>query len=292
LADSGGTGEAIKVIEKNRIKKNNANNCQKKCNLSVVLFPVDMSLFKKKQPTGPVSGVFAFLGTDIHNHLLPGIDDGSPEAVQSIQYIRQLMNLGFSQFICTPHILPGVHNNTPETIQQAHQKLSTTLSQHEINVPLSAAAEYMLDTEMFPAIKERSLLTLKDNYVLIEMSYMDEPPNLDELLFELLIMDYKPILAHPERYICYHDRPDKLEQLRDRGCLLQANLLSFSGYYGKDVKHTAHWLLKNKLLDLAGTDFHHDRHLAALQSMSTDQKLITQLETYGFRNRELFGVNA
>jgi len=248
-----------------------------------------MSLFRKKPPEDPVSGAYAFVGIDIHNHLLPGIDDGSPETALSIQYIRKLTELGFSSWICTPHILPGVHNNTSDTIQDAHGRLSQAIAQQEITAPLHAAAEYMLDTEMFTGIREKSLLTLKDSYVLIEMSYLNAPPNLDELLFELLINDYKPVLAHPERYNFYRNDMYHLEQLRDRGCLFQANLLSFSGYYGKSVKDIAMYLLKNQLLDLVGTDLHHEKHLLALQQMSSDRKTMGLLQDYGFKNLELFG---
>jgi protein-tyrosine phosphatase len=244
---------------------------------------------KKKPLAAPVPGAFEFIGVDIHNHLLPGIDDGSPESLLSVQYIKELSELGFSEWICTPHILPGVHNNTRDTIQDAHKRLGNALVQHQLSVPMQAAAEYMLDTEMFQGIREKTLLTLKDKYVLIEMSYMSAPPNLDELLFELLINDYKPVLAHPERYSFYKRDLDRLEQLRDRGCLFQVNLASFTGYYGKDVKEIAFYLLKNKLLDLAGTDLHHERHLEVLKQMSGDKKLMEQLQGYGFRNRELFG---
>lgn len=247
-----------------------------------------LSFFQKKPVEEPVKDAFAFLGTDIHNHLLPGIDDGSPDAELSVGYIQAMRALGFTGWIATPHILPGVHNNTPQTIQQAHSQLSSALLNRQLDFPLHAAAEYMLDTEMFSAIREKKLLTLKDMYVLIEMSYLGAPPNLDELLFELLINGYKPVLAHPERYLFYADNLGQLEQLRDRGCLFQANLLSFSGYYGKEVRHIALYLLKNKLLDLAGTDLHHEKHLTALQRMSADKKTMELLEGYGFTNRELF----
>jgi len=248
-----------------------------------------MLLFKKQRTADPVPQAFGFIEVDIHNHLIPGIDDGSPESTLSIKYIRELQQLGFAKFICTPHILPGVHNNTDETIEAAYQRLTNALLEQQISLPVHAAAEYMLDSSMFPAIKEKKLRALKDDYVLIEMSYMSAPPNLRELVFDLLIADYKPVLAHPERYTFYQNDIYHLEQLRDGGCLFQANLLSFTGYYGKSAKTMATYLLKNKLLDLVGTDLHHERHLAALKEMSKDRKLMEVLGEYGFRNRELFG---
>lgn len=199
---------------------------------------------------------------DIHSHLLPGIDDGASTIEQSALLINGLEEIGFKKFITTPHIMGEIWNNTSSGI---NEKLASTLS--EIKVPninnrLRAAAEYMMDGEFTELFKKEKLLCLKDNFVLVEMSYLNPPIQLFEILFELQVAGYQPVLAHPERYLFYHTPSlSNYRKLKDVGCLFQLNMLSTTGYYGERVAKTADLLLKNGLIDFVGSDVHHNRHL-------------------------------
>jgi tyrosine-protein phosphatase YwqE len=157
-------------------------------------------------------------------------------------------------------------------------------------MPIDAAAEYLMDEGFADKIEAGNLLTLGDNYVLVEMSFISPPPNAEQLLFQLQTKGYRPIMAHPERYSYYGSDLAKYERLKERGCLLQLNLLSLSGYYGPDVRRTATKMLKAGLFDLAGTDLHHERHAEALQALMEDSRAVELLEGYAWRNKELFGV--
>lgn len=208
---------------------------------------------------------FSQIKKDIHCHLLPGIDDGSPDVATSVDLIRQLLNAGFQEFICTPHIIGDLYRNTPETIHQALLKLKSALQAEGMNVRISAAAEYMLDDYFLELIGSGNrLLTLSENYLLTELPYTIPPGNLEELTFEINTQNYQPVLAHPERYAYYHRTPKIYARLKDLGFLLQINLLSLTGWYGKPVRLAAEYLLKNELVDLVGTDLHHYEHLEAL----------------------------
>jgi len=199
---------------------------------------------------------------DIHSHLLPGIDDGASTIEQSATLINGLEEIGFKKFITTPHVMGEVWNNTRDGICQ---KLAVTVSELKvpnINTRLKAAAEYMMDGEFNELFKKEKLLCLKDNYVLVEMSYLNPPIQLFEILFELQVAGYLPVLAHPERYLFYHDPSlSNYRKLKDVGCLFQLNMLSTTGYYGDRVAKTADLLLKNGLIDFVGSDVHHKRHL-------------------------------
>jgi tyrosine-protein phosphatase YwqE len=119
------------------------------------------------------------------------------------------------------------------------------------------------------------LLTLKDNYVLVEMSYINPPIQLFEIVFEIQIKGYQPVLAHPERYNFYHGNLDAFKKLKNAGCKFQLNMLSSVGYYGPAVAKCAQDLLKNNLMDFIGSDVHHERHLAAFE-----QKIVVkEIET-------------
>ena len=198
---------------------------------------------------------------DIHSHLLPGIDDGAASIEDTMNLINGLEEIGFKKFITTPHIMSDVWTNTPTLI---NEKLSSTIS--ELKVPnidnrLKAAAEYMIDSEFNDLFKTKSLLTLKDNYVLVEISYLNPPIQLYDILFELQVSGYQPVLAHPERYNFYHNSLDEYKKLNNAGCLFQLNMLSTTGYYGERVAKAADLLLQNGLISFIGSDVHHNRHL-------------------------------
>lgn len=208
---------------------------------------------------------------DIHSHLIPGIDDGSKKAEDSLNMMKSLQKIGFSQFISTPHIFQSVWNNTPEIIQREEENLKLFLKVNQNPIPLKAAAEYMLDASLTYRLETEKLLTLKDNMVLIEMSYLNPPIQLFDLVYEIQIAGYTPILAHPERYLFYHDHIHQYEKLKNAGCFFQLNLLSTVGYYGLGVAKTADLLLKKGLIDFVGSDVHHMNHIEAF-----DRKVVVK----------------
>ncbi|WP_129749374.1 CpsB/CapC family capsule biosynthesis tyrosine phosphatase [Flavobacterium beibuense] len=203
---------------------------------------------------------------DIHSHLLPGIDDGAKDENDTLQLIDSLQGYGFSQFTATPHILPGVWNNTREGILKKEKSTLSFLKDNNISFPFKAAAEHLMDDTFVELFKSEQLLTLKENYVLVEMSYINPPINLYDILFELQVAGYKPVLAHPERYLFYHTKFDEYYKLKKAGCLFQLNLLSVTGYYGEGVLKTAERLLNEKLIDFTGSDTHHMRHAEAFKN--------------------------
>ncbi|MBP6688012.1 MAG: histidinol phosphatase [Lacibacter sp.] len=225
-------------------------------------------LFKKKKEEQIQHAVidYSALGVDMHSHLLPGIDDGSPDAATSVSYIKKMMELGYRKFITTPHIYPDLYPNNRDTITTALQVLRTKLKEEQVDVEIHAAAEYFIDDYFADRLKnDEQLLTLHKNYVLVEISFMQAPADLKNVLFELIVKGYQPVLAHPERYNYYHSRKEAYHRFKDQGCLLQVNLLSLSGYYGRGVQEAAHYLVNQKLVDFIGTDLHHERHLEAMQ---------------------------
>ncbi len=228
------------------------------------------------------------LGVDMHSHLLPGIDDGLQTVEQSVEFIKQLQALGYKKLICTPHILHGVHNNTPATILPALESVKKALAEANIQMPIEAAAEYMVDEELEQLIKSNEqLLTFGKNFMLIEMSYAGASPNIYQVIFDLRMKNIKPILAHPERYNYYHQNFRLYVDLRDRDVFFQVNLLSLTGYYGKAVKQTAEKLIEKNMVEFLGTDMHHAAHLKATQDFMATQSFANLIKNYPFLNRNL-----
>jgi tyrosine-protein phosphatase YwqE len=202
---------------------------------------------------------------DIHSHLLPGIDDGATSLEDTVTLIEGLKQLGIEKFITTPHIMGEVWKNTRS---QVEEKLKTTVSEIEIpNIKdnFKAAAEYMIDAEFKELFSNGKLLTLKENFVLVEISYLNPPIQLFDTLFELQLAGYQPVLAHPERYPFYHHSINNYKKLKKAGCFFQLNMLSVTGYYGERVAKISEILLKERLIDFIGSDVHHSRHLEQLQ---------------------------
>ena len=235
-----------------------------------------MRFFSSTKKTAAYPG-FTWLSRDIHSHLLPGIDDGSPDIETSLQLLRSLHDAGIKEFICTPHVIGDLYRNTPETINNALDKLRKAAKQNGLPVELSAAAEYMLDDHFMSLLRSKEpLLKLTKNYILTELSYSTAPEKLEEISFEISINNYQPLMAHPERYPYYHKDYKAYARLKELGFLLQVNLLSLTGYYGKTVAKAAKYILDNNLADFVGTDLHHFKHLNVL----TDTKSIELFEKY------------
>jgi len=246
-----------------------------------------ISIFSKKQYLiDHLEGI-----TDIHNHILPGIDDGAQNIEDSIGLLEKFRDLGIKKFIATPHIMNDYYPNTPETINNSLSLLRKGINDNENlkNTEIRFAAEYMMDQNFLDLLKSEKLLTLKENLVLVEMSYFQAPINLNEILFKLQTNGYKPVLAHPERYAFYHSKDlSKYEELKNRGCLFQLNTLSLTPHYGSNMQKTAYELLENGMIDFIGSDTHRIQHIEKLQTIQLKKKHLNQIHQVITRTREQF----
>ncbi len=242
------------------------------------------SIFKSSR----VKPDLSFIGADMHSHLLPGLDDGLQAIEESVAYIQQLHELGYDKLICTPHIISDLYPNGPETILPKLDLLRKELHKKNIPVKIEAAAEYMVDTEMEKYVESgKPLLTFGKNLILIEMSYIAASRNIEKVIFDLRMKGLQPVLAHPERYNYLHTEFEKYERFIELGCILQVNLLSLFGYYGRPCKTIAEKLLKNNMIDLLGTDMHHQNHMDALQNLAVQKDFYKLLEDVVIKNKTM-----
>lgn len=227
--------------------------------------------FLKRKNNGPVIDILP-VTTDMHSHILPGIDDGSPDIETSLKLVQGIYALGIRKTIATPHIISDLYRNTPATINAALSKLKAACAEAKIDIAINAAAEYMLDDHFIQLLRAPlPLLAIHKNLILTEQSFASATDNLHQIAFEMITSGYRPIMAHPERYHFYHQNYDAYSRLKDMGFLLQLNLLSVTGYYGKPVARAAKYLLANNLIDIVGSDMHHERHLEMLQDSKSLQ---------------------
>lgn len=218
---------------------------------------------------------------DIHSHLLPGIDDGAKSIEDTSEMLLQLKSIGFEKCITTPHSLPGVWENTKEGILTTFIQTKSELPESTSEMLHITASEYMMNETFHERIQTDELLTIKDNLVLVEMSYLNPPLALLDIIFELKLKGYQPILAHPERYFFYHQNQKMYKTLKELDVLFQLNLLSVVGYYGSSVAKIADRLLKENLIDFVGSDVHHMQHVNSFQNkiiIKSEKKLIEAIE--------------
>lgn len=225
-----------------------------------------MFSFFNKTPTPKFP--FHALGSDLHSHILPGIDDGAPDPVTSIALIKGMQDLGFKEFTGTPHVMEDLYHNNTESILQAHHLLQQCIREEGMTIEVRPAAEYLVDGNFQQLLQENTpLLTIKKNWVLVEISFIQPPRDLKQVIFELQLQGYQPVLAHPERYRYYHAKKAALEELHHLGCYFQSNLLSFSGYYGVATQQAAELLAEKGFTTILGTDLHHQRQIEALRGL-------------------------
>jgi protein-tyrosine phosphatase len=227
------------------------------------------NLFGKKEEVLPPFDLSVFK-VDMHNHLIPGIDDGSANMDETIALLAKFESLGYKKVITTPHIMSDYFRNTPEIILRGLDEVREAANKHNINIEIEAAAEYYFDETLMERLeKKEKLLTFGDNYVLFEFSFHTEPNKIDKLFFEMLTQGYKPVLAHFERYAFLFDRLDKAAEWRGKGINIQMNFNSVGGHYGPEVLKQAQGLIDAKLIDFVATDCHRMDHLMALEDNLT-----------------------
>ena len=221
---------------------------------------------------------------DIHNHLLPGVDDGFRNPEDSIQAIRTMVEHGVSEIVFTPHMNPDVYPNESES--HFREVFASFLPQvtSAISLQPSAihlAAEYMVvkDFEHRVADHADELLTYPDGSILIEMSYLYRSRNFEDAIFELGMAGLKPIVAHPERYLYMVDSLRDYERWIDMGASLQLNYLSLTGQYGEASVKIMRHLLEHNMYSHVATDLHSLSQLNRLLTTKIDSKLLKLVPT-------------
>ena len=239
---------------------------------------------KKKKEIHPID--FAEIGLDMHSHLIPSIDDGAKDLDDSINLISCLQSHGFKKIITTPHIMTDFYNNTIEVISSGLKTVKDELLKQSIDIKIDVAAEYFVDYNFQQKLLSgEKFLTLGDNYILIEFSFLTAPHNYLETIFQLQLKGYKVILAHAERY-SYFSEAD-LQDFINRGVFLQLNILSSIGYYSNDVRKRAKWLIDKKMISFIGTDCHNANQVKLYNLCKLEPMLADLLSSAKLLNNSL-----
>ena len=203
------------------------------------------NLFSKKQELNPID--LSVLKTDMHSHLIPGIDDGSKTMEETIAMLIKFKELGYKKIITTPHIMSDFYKNSSENILKGLEDIRDEIKRINLDIEIEAAAEYYFDETLFHKLENNELMTFSENHVLIEFSFSIAPQEHERLFYDMRIKGYKP------------------REWREKGMLIQMNVNSLFGHYGPGVKKQAENLVDSGQIDLLATDCHRIDHLTILE---------------------------
>ncbi len=194
---------------------------------------------------------------DIHTHVIPNVDDGSPNLETSLEMIKHEISIGVDTIYCTPHHIYHRYEKSLEEIKQAFQTLKEAVEKEKLPVKLYLGQEicYTHREDILSMLKAGKLLTLNNtNRVLLEFSFTREPEDLLDILYNFSINGYEVIIAHIERYewISY----DKVVALINEGAKIQINSNSYLGLTSWKEKRFVKKLLKKGLVDYVASDTH------------------------------------
>jgi protein-tyrosine phosphatase len=201
---------------------------------------------------------------DLHNHLLPGIDDGADDMATALAMARMAVESGTTHMVCTPHLHAGRYDNTLASIAQAVQGFRAALAEAGIPLQVAAAAEVRFDMEIMLWHAARQLPFLGEwqgrRVLLLEFPHSDIPFGAERLTQWLLDRQVQPLIAHPERNKGVMRAPSRLKAFIDQGCLLQVTAGSLVGRFGERAQELAEALLRDNVVSLLASDAHNPAH--------------------------------
>ena len=243
------------------------------------------SLFKRKYEPNPI---FQVLGCDMHNHLIPKVDDGSKFLEESVECLRTLKAVGFNKVYITPHFQYPRFQNDEDDIVRRYNELKKEIAPFGIDIEMAGiGGEYRIDPGFAQRLENPRFLKVADRYVLVEFSLHQQMMGCDELIFDMQMKGYEIILAHPERYPYLGVHTARMEQLKNQGVYFQVNLRSLGGFYGDEAKRRGFEMIERGWVEFLGTDTHNTLYAQALTDLSHNREVEKLLEKYTFQNNTL-----
>ena len=199
---------------------------------------------------------------DLHSHVLPTVDDGSKSIEESIDVLKDLEQVGYTDIILTPHyITDSRYDSSRDNNLERLEILKKEVKENNININLYLGNEIFIDDNIYELLKEDLISSLNDtDYLLIELPLSGEFSGYLEVFKYLIQKGYNVILAHPERYISFQDDFNKIYELENIGVYFQSNIDSLVGKYGPKAEEMIIRLLKENKLSFLATDIHSKKH--------------------------------
>lgn len=240
-------------------------------------------LFTKKD-----TSILSHIGVDIHSHLIPGIDDGAKDYETAVSCIREMVLHGINKIYVTPHFQTRRFKNDEDDVKERFELLKQRIADEKIEVNMQLAGEYLIDSGFRARMESgRKFLAINDKYLLVEFSFDQSMMGMEELFFDMQMMGYEVVLAHPERYHYLDENSKLLNRLKEQGVYFQSNVLSFGGFYGKSVMKQAYQYVEKGWIDFLGTDMHNIKYRNALGEVCKSSRFQKMMRKQEFLNNQL-----
>ena len=176
--------------------------------------------------------------TDIHSHILFSLDDGSYSIEESLELLKKMKSLGYNNIILTPHYIKGSdYNANNERKRNNFYLLKEAIKEQNLNINIYLGNEIFITDNIPELIEQDEISSLNHTrYLLIEFPFHNQILNLEDIIYEIKLKGYIPVIAHPERYTYFQDNYDLVEELKDMDVLFQCNYSSIIGYYGHSAE--------------------------------------------------------
>lgn len=217
--------------------------------------------------------------TDIHCHLIHGVDDGARTLEESVELIKELSDLGFDKVIITPHFIYGTEYDCENQIKEKKlTELKSAIKKNKIDVKLYLGNEIFINKSVDKLLAAEMATSLaKTKYLLVELPFHNKILGLEDILYELALKGYIPIIAHPERYSYFQDNYSLVDELKEEGILFQCNYASILGYYGKSSEKLVKYMFKKGYVNYLGTDLHRIDKTFMLDNFKKIEKQIIRI---------------
>lgn len=212
---------------------------------------------------------------DLHNHILPGLDDGPRTLNEAVMLAKAMVAAGYSTVVATPHSFEG--QPAPALIAERLAELQEELKRQSIALTLLPGSEPHIEPDLLTLLEEKAIQTLNNtSYLLIELPFSQPLPlYTEELFFQLTVKGYQPIIPHPERVEVLQKDPNLIHLLHQAGALFQLTWGALTGWLGQEAFKTAHYIISGGLAHLFATDAHNaaSRLLTVEKAASTLDQL-------------------
>ena len=193
---------------------------------------------------------------DIHAHILPGLDDGAPDMECAVEMAALAVESGVRIVVATPHS-DVVSNHWTTEMKNSLKAFRQQLKERKIELLIVPGMEIYGTSEVVELLKEKKMIGLNGSrYPLIEFSFVNYAAQATEILDDLIHAGYRPVIAHPERYLYVQQDPTLLNLWTQMGCLLQINKGSLLGRFGHEEQMLALELVRRGFAFCVASDAH------------------------------------